>query len=132
MGEKETKTQYFKVAGITFKRPDSENTGLDIIDQYTGHGADIRLEREPTNQYDENAIQVRQVFKNGVSVQLGYVPNNKYSKPHFLANTLAPLMDVGEEIKVSFSQKLIDKKGECRGLQLKYKFVNEELENPID
>jgi hypothetical protein len=121
MGEKETKPKYFKVAGITFKRPGSKKTGLDIIDQYAGHGSKFALQREPTNEFDKNAIQVRQVFGNGGSVVLGYVPNNEHTNPPYIANTFAPLMDAGEEIKVSFSRKFTNEKtGECRGLQLRY------------
>jgi hypothetical protein len=113
MGEKETKPKYFKIAGVSFRRPGSKKTGLDIIDQYAGQGAKFQVQREPTNKYDENAVQVRQVFGNGGSVVLGYVPKN-------LAAEFSPLMDAGEEIPVSFSQKFISKDGECRGLQLKY------------
>lgn len=107
---------YFTVVGITFKREGTKQTGLDTISKYTRHGVDLRLEREPDNPYDKNAIKVKQHFKNGGSAQLGYVPSE-------LAKTFAPLMDDGQTIEVKFNQKFMSKSGECRGLQLKFKDI---------
>jgi hypothetical protein len=108
------KAKYFNVQGITFKRPPSKLTGLDLIKKYSGHAAKYKLKREPDNDYDKNAIQVKQVFKNGGSIHIGYVPKE-------LAAELAPLLDDGDVIEPKFSQCFINEKtGEIRGMQLKY------------
>jgi len=105
----------FSVEGVDLKNHESETmTRLDIISKYCGHGSTFFLKREPENEYDQNAIQVRQKFKSGASVLLGYVPKDK-------AAEFAPLIDSGWEPKLQFGRKFIDEKsGDCRGMQIRY------------
>ena len=118
------KMKAFNVAGVTFRnKPIDSMTRLDLISKYCSHGSDFYLEREPDNSFDENAVQVRQLFKSGGSIQLGYVPK-KFSEE------FACLMDYhawNPEIK--FGRKFIDEKtGDCKGMQLRYEPYGENLE----
>jgi len=111
----------FNVAGVYAKEHEGETMRrVDKIAKYAHHGSTIILDREPGNEFDINAIAVRQVFKSGASIRLGYVPNNK-KRGKLLADKLAPLMDAGWEPVVKFGRKFIDEQTcECKGLQLRY------------
>jgi len=85
------------------------------ISKYVGHGSKFRLDREPENEFDPNAIAVKQIFKSGGSVMLGYVPRE-------LAAEWAPLMDNGWMPEVTFGIKFIEEKmGTCKGMKLRCK-----------
>lgn len=60
---------YCKVAGICFEgRPDVVG---DLVDNYNLIGSPVTLEREPTNQYDPNAVKV--ILKDK---HIGYIPKD--------------------------------------------------------
>jgi len=85
------------------------------ISKYVMRGSTFKLAREPENPYDENAIAVKQVFKHGGEVMLGYVPRE-------LAAEWAALMDAGWVPEVIFGMMYVDEKtGEHKGLQLRCK-----------
>lgn len=109
------KWKTFNVAGVTFKnKPSDTMNRLDMIGKYTGYSSTFRLEREPENEFDSNAIAVRQVFHSGGSIVLGYVPKKVNVE-------FAPLMDAGWVPDIKFGRKFVDDAtGECRGLQLRY------------
>ncbi len=113
--------KWFNVAGVQSKNKGTDSmTRLEMIGRYVGSGSTFRLERDSDNKFDKNAILVRQVFKNGGSVILGYVPNNP-KRGKMLADELAPLMDAGWVPEVTFGRKHIDEAtGEVRGLMLRY------------
>jgi hypothetical protein len=107
----------FKVVGVTHKdNPGDTMTRLDKISRYCHHGSKFSLVREPENEFDGNAIAVRQFFKGGGSVRLGYIAKA-------LAVELAPKIDAGWEPNVKFGMKFINDEGECHGLQLRYEEV---------
>ena len=98
----------FKLAGVTFEGR------LEKISKYCGHGSTFILEREPENKFDKNAINVKQVFKSGGQMSIGYVPKAT-------AAEFAPMMDAGWIPVVKFGRKFInDKTGDCKGMQLRY------------
>lgn len=113
--------QTFNVAGVMQKEhPGETMRRIDKIAKYCGHGSTFGLVRDPSNDYDFNAIEVRQYFKSGASIRIGYVPNNK-KRGNLLADKLAPKMDAGWDPNIRFGMKFIDDStGECRGLQLRY------------
>ena len=92
------------------------------ISKYVMRGSKFRLAREPENKYDinpitqqSNAIAVKQVFKNGGEVMLGYVPKE-------LAAQWAPQIDSGWVPEVIFGMMYVDEKtGDHKGLQLRCK-----------
>lgn len=118
------KWKTFNVAGVTFKNdPKDKYTRLEMISHYCSHESNFVLERDPDNEFDKsgNAIKVKQIFKNGGSVQLGFVPN---SIKNPLAESLALILDIVGEIDLKFGRKFIDEAtGECQGLQLRYKIL---------
>jgi len=75
-----------KVAGVTYEnRQDTIKDLNEVVDE-------LELVREPSNQYDENAIKIMIKESN---IDIGYVPRN-------VAKALAPIMDSGEyEIQVT-------------------------------
>ena len=88
---------------------------MEHISKYVTRGSKFRLAREPANPYDPNAIAVKQVFKNGGEVMLGYVPKD-------LAAEWSSLMDAGWVPEVIFGMMYVDEKtGEHKGLQLRCK-----------
>jgi len=105
----------FNVVGVTYKdHPGETMRRVDKIAKYAKQGSVFGLVRDPSNEYDFNAIEVRQYFKSGASIRLGYVPRE-------LAKKLAPAMDKGWEPKVQFGRKFIDKATcEVKGFQLRY------------
>ena len=117
------KMKTFNVTGVTFRNnPTDTMRRIDMISKYCGHGSKFELQREPENSHSNYAIAVRQVFKSGGSILLGYVPDNKKNP---LAKELALLMDDGWKPAVEFGRKFIDEDtGECKGLQLRYENQN--------
>jgi hypothetical protein len=79
----------FNVAGVSF-----ENR-CEKIQKYVYRGSKFVLEMEPDNQFDGNAVMVRQVFKRGGKFTVGYVPRKDAAK-------LTRLLVAGEKFKVSF------------------------------
>ncbi|KAJ7178411.1 SNF2 family N-terminal domain-containing protein [Mycena crocata] len=63
---------------------ETQVVGVQYYRGLVGPGEQVRLNREPTNQYDSNAIQV----KNIASAQVGHLPKTVVGK-------LAPLLDQG-------------------------------------
>jgi hypothetical protein len=113
-------TKTFNVAGVTYKnRPKDKLTRLEMISRYCSYPSTFKLEREPDNKFDSNAIKVKQVFKSGNSITIGYVPNRSGKK---LADEIGPLMDQFDwQPVVKFGRKFINEDtGECQGLQLRY------------
>jgi hypothetical protein len=108
----------FNVAGVTFKdHPGETMRRVDKIARYCSVKSKFGLIRRPDNEHDFNAIEVRQYFKSGASIRLGYVPKD-------LAAKLAPAMDKGWDPNVKFGRKFIDKETcECKGLQLRYEEI---------
>lgn len=105
----------FNVAGVTFKEHPSETMRrIDKISKYSGHGSTFGFVRDPGNEYDFNAIEVRQYFKSGASIRIGFVPKK-------INSGLAEKLDNGWEPNIKFGRKFIDEQtGECKGLQLRY------------
>ncbi|KAK7005619.1 DNA repair protein rad5 [Favolaschia claudopus] len=60
----------------------SEIVGVQYYSGMVGAGEEVRLTREPTNQYDRNAIKVQNIS----STQVGHIPRNVAAK-------LSPLLD---------------------------------------
>lgn len=80
-----------KIAGVTF--PNTDGTSRqEIISRITRDMA-CRLEPEPTNAYDPNAIAVKVATAPGVVEQVGYIPKN-------LAAVIAPHLQ-GENLMVT-------------------------------
>ena len=84
---------YTNVAGVTFNNRQSKiyyiwrNLQKDQASVY------VSLRRNPTNEYDTNAIQVLGHVRGGSTVDLGFIDKN-------LATELAPLMDNGKRVWV--------------------------------
>lgn len=84
---------YTNVAGVTFNNRQSKiyyiwrNLQKDQASVY------VSLRRNPTNEYDKNAIQVLGHVRGGSTVDLGFIDKN-------LATELAPLMDSGKRVWV--------------------------------
>lgn len=125
MGEKKG----FNVAGVTFennagwKRGNTVLRRIEIIKDYVGHGSKFRAVRELKNEYDINAIRIDVVFKSGRAVDIGYVPQGK----NRLADELAPLIDNGNHMHITFGRKHVNEKtGETWGLALRYQIITTE------
>lgn len=105
----------FNVAGVTFKEHKGETmTRLDKIAKYANQGSVFGLVRDPSNEFDFNAIEVRQYFKSGASIRIGYVPKKVNAE-------LAGRMDAGWEPNIKFGRKFIDEETcELKGFQLRY------------
>ena len=78
-----------RIAGISFDNRDG--TRRQDHARLVRKGDVLTLRREPENPYDANAIAVCWVDRDGVALQLGYVP-----RP--LAMLLAPLVDEGAQL----------------------------------
>lgn len=89
------------------------------IHRYVVRGSKFVLEREPTNEYDENAIRVLLSVRKGAHLlDLGYVPRQR-------AAEIAPLMDAGGEFEATFRTKIISRKtGGLIGLYLNLEKLN--------
>ncbi len=80
---------FTKVAGVTFE-------GRQEILERCRRDMPCRLEPEPTNKYDPNAIKVMVATGPGVVEQVGYVPKN-------LAAVIAPHLQ-GESVMVEIEE----------------------------
>jgi len=97
----------FNVAGVSFEGR------CEKIQKYTYRGSKFILEREPDNPFDSMAVMVRQEFKSGGKMTLGYVPKKDAAK-------LTRHLVAGEKFKVSFVVMHIrEDDGVCVGLRLK-------------
>jgi hypothetical protein len=97
----------FNVAGVSFEKR------CEKIQKYVYRSTKFVLEMEPDNQFDGNAVMVRQLFKSGGKLTLGYVPRKNAAK-------LTRCLVAGEKFKVSFVVMHIrDEDGTCVGLRLK-------------
>lgn len=74
-----------KVAGVTYE------SRQDIIAKLTGREP-ARIEPEPTNPYDPNALAVKVALVDGTIAHIGYIPRE-------LAAKIAPLLE-GENLMV--------------------------------
>lgn len=75
------------VVGVTFPNDDGSNRGT-IISELMHDDTTVRIEREPNNQYDRNAIKV---VANDLG-QIGYIGKD-------YAAILAPMMDNGDKFE---------------------------------
>jgi hypothetical protein len=83
------------------------------ITKYVRFGSKFKLEREPDNEHDPNAIKVLLPVRKGQHhLDIGYVPAK-------IAVDLAPRMDAGEQFTGKFLIKLINDHGETFGLMIK-------------
>lgn len=97
----------FKVAGVKYGHR------RQYITKYVRFGSKFKLEREPDNEHDPNAIKVLLPVRKGQHyLDIGYVPAA-------IAASLAPRLDTGEQFIVKFLIKLIDDHGETFGLIIK-------------
>jgi hypothetical protein len=97
----------FNVAGVSFEGR------CEKIQKYVFRSTKFVLEMDPDNQFDGNAVMVRQVFKSGGKLTLGYVPRKDAAK-------LTRCLVAGEKFRVSFVVMHIrDEDGKCVGLRLK-------------
>ncbi len=97
----------FNVAGVSFEKR------CEKIQKYVYRNTKFILEMDPDNQFDSNAVMVRQVFKSGGKLTLGYVPRKDSAK-------LTRCLVAGDKFKVSFViMHIRDEDGVCVGLRLK-------------
>ncbi len=126
------KKKGFNVAGVSFENDKGWKRGgdtmkrIDIIQNYVGHGTKFRAVRVLDFAGDLNAIRIDVIFKTGRLVDIGYVPNPKL-KGRRLADELAPQIDAGCHLDLSFGRKHVDEKtGKVWGLALRYQVVTPE------
>jgi hypothetical protein len=81
-----------KVAGVTFGR---RQIALARLTQYPAELVSVRIERDYENPADASAVAVHVAVAGRGSYQVGYLPRQ-------LAAVIAPLMDAGKAVKVSF------------------------------
>jgi hypothetical protein len=81
---------FTNVAGVTF--PNEDGASRQNVLERCQKGMPCRLEAEPTNKYDPNAIKVMVATAPGKVEQVGYIPRN-------LAAIIAPSLQ-GESIMV--------------------------------
>ncbi len=81
-----------KVRGVTVGR---RQAALQHLLRYDPKDVSIRLEREPGNLYDANAVAVVAAVRGRGSYKMGYL-----GRP--VAAVLAPLMDAGKAIRGGF------------------------------
>ncbi|KAJ7780541.1 SNF2 family N-terminal domain-containing protein [Mycena maculata] len=80
----EDETPEVEVADELIVSMRAQVVGIQYYQGLVGPGEEVRMNREPTNPYDSNAIQV----KNIASVQVGHLPKKVSAK-------LAPMLDEG-------------------------------------
>ena len=95
-----------KVAGLS--RPEYSGAVLGL---FTGANRRLRLQREPRNEYDKNAIEVIGLWGTSKSGKIGYIPRD-------IAEELAPLMDNGETVVATIDKIILHRPGEWFGLEL--------------
>lgn len=81
-----------RVAGISFENRDGSSR--QAFARQVRKGDPLVLTREPENPFDPNAIAVAWIDKEGVALQVGYVPRA-------LAAVLAPMVDAGAKLEAS-------------------------------
>jgi hypothetical protein len=91
---------YSKLVGVTKENADGRNRQT-IIQNFIEEGEPLILEREPENEYDNNAIAAYVVpisdpWGSGI-YQVGYLPRE-------MAAELAPLMDQGNKVYCEVSE----------------------------
>lgn len=85
----------------------------NYINKYVCYASKFKLIREPLNEYDENAIGVHLLVRNGSHLlQIGYIPREK-------AAEIAPIMDAGTNLEGRFKYKITTDDGKFRGLLIK-------------
>ena len=84
-----------RAAGTTF---DNRQERLGFLKQFKPDDLSVTLEREPDNEYDNNAIQiVVHIHSLSKRTVIGYVPKE-------LARELAKVIDMGIQVKASLMQ----------------------------
>lgn len=81
-----------KVAGVTYGR---RQEALEHLEQYPAEQISVRLQRDHNNPADRNAVAVVAVVRGKGGYIMGYLPR-------FVAALIAPLLDVGEEVRCGF------------------------------
>ena len=98
-----------KVAGTFLKNR------RQAIEKYVHYGSSFLLQREPDNEYDDNAIKVLLKTSNGGTLDIGYIPAKH-------AIDLAPAMDAGNKFDAKFAMKIINENtGKFVGLVINVK-----------
>lgn len=83
-------TRIINVVGVTF------DGRQDIIAKMSGREA-VRLQPEPLNTYDKNAVAVIATLSDGSNAHIGYISKS-------LAFELAPMMADGQQVVCSIRQ----------------------------
>lgn len=81
-----------KVKGVS---KENRQTALQHLLRYAPQDVSIRLDREPENLYDQDAIAVVAAVRGRGAYKMGYLP-----RP--VAAVLAPLMDAGKAVHSGF------------------------------
>jgi hypothetical protein len=81
-----------KVSGVTVGK---RQTAIERLTRYDAEAITVRLNREPLNAYDKNAIAVMVSVSGSAEYQIGYVPAN-------MARIIAPLMDARKSVGSAF------------------------------
>ena len=83
-----------KVAGVTYG---NRQKAIQHLAQYAPESISIRLEREPGNEHDRNAVAVYAAVEGRGAYQMGYLPRS-------LAAFIAPLLDAGKAVGAMFRE----------------------------
>jgi len=83
-----------KVSGVTFAK---RQTALERLTKYDAQLISIELQRDTTNEHDNNAIAVIATVKDKGSYKMGYLPRT-------LSATIAPLIDYGKAVTAKFQE----------------------------
>lgn len=89
-----TATLQVKVAGVSFG---NRQEALKRLKQYEAENINISLEREATNEYDNNAIAIIATVKDKGSYKMGYIPKT-------LSKLISPLIDYGKAVNATFKE----------------------------
>lgn len=81
-----------KVAGVTQGR---RQEALEHLARYPAAQISVRLQREPGNPADRNAVAVVAAVAGKGAYIMGYLPR-------FVAAFIAPLLDIGEEVQCQY------------------------------
>lgn len=81
-----------KVKGVT---KENRQAALQHLRRYDPRDVSVRLQREPGNLYDDNAVAVVAAVRGRGAYKMGYLPRAA-------AVALAPLMDAGKAISSDF------------------------------
>jgi len=83
-----------KVAGVTYG---NRQRAIEHLTMYAPEAVSIRLEREPGNEHDRNAVAVYAAVEGKGAYHMGYLPRS-------LAAFIAPLMDAGKAVNALFRE----------------------------